>query len=133
MSLISDLKTFASKVEAEFVKLFKSAPSALQIASGVVTYATPLIVGLEAELLPAALPLTTSILNQIKSDLATLSAAVTSVNGSATAAQAVSSLQSSLPALLSSAKVENSSLVSKIEGVVTVISPELSALLTILA
>lgn len=128
MSLIKDLKTFASKVEAELEKLFKKAPGALQIASGVVTYAAPLIEGLEEDLAPEAVPETTAILTTVKTDLATLAAAAQSEATATTAAAAVSGLQSNLPALLSAAKVENPSIVSKVESVVNLLAPEFAAL-----
>jgi hypothetical protein len=133
MSLISDLKSFVSRIETAFVKLFKKSPTVLQLAQGVVTYASPVILGLEAELAPAAESETANVLSTIKADLATLSASATAVNGSSTAAQAVSNLQAQVPALLAATKVENPSLVSKVEGVVNILGPELAALLTALA
>jgi hypothetical protein len=133
MSLISDFKTFASKVESAFSKLFKKAPSELQIASAVVTYAAPIIEGLELELAPAAESETAAIFGVIKTDLATLSAASQVANSSATAAQAVTNLQATVPSLLAAVKVENPSLVSKVEGVIAILAPELSALLIALA
>lgn len=133
MSLITDLKTFASKVETEFVKLFKGKlPTILSVATGVVTFAAPLIEGLEADLAPAAESETAAIINTVKTDLATLSAAAKSANGATTAAQVVTNLQSSVPALLNVVKVENPGLVSKVEGVVNLIAPELAALATAL-
>ena len=43
-TIIQDLKSFASKVETEFKKLFNEAPSWISIAQGVLTYLGPVVV-----------------------------------------------------------------------------------------
>lgn len=128
MNLIKDLKSFASKVEEEFVKLFKEAPSIMQIASGVISYGAPIVQTLVT--LTAGAPAgtaTANILAQIKADLATASAAVQSVDGAKTLPTVLASLQQQLPALLTAAKVENLANVTEIETVVNTFIAEVDA------
>lgn len=129
-TLITDEKTFASKFEAEFKKLFKAAPAALAIVSGVLTYAGPLVstlVGLAAGA-PAG-GATALLVPAIQKDIAVLSTAITAGDASVDAPSLLASIQASLPALLSAAKVENVSTVSLIEGVVAKLVPEIDAVL----
>jgi hypothetical protein len=132
MNLIKDLKSFASKFETEFKKLFAEIPSWLTIVSGLVTYAGPIAVTLTGLIVgtPAAAA-TAAILAVIKTDLATIKASVTSGNAAATQGMPalLASLQASLPALLASAKVENVPKVDEIESAVNLLVPELNALL----
>jgi hypothetical protein len=129
-SLIKDLESFASKVEAAFKKLFSEAPSWITIAQGVLTYLGPIVVtiltigggsvlGEEAN----------AIIANIKTDLAT-ALAVASTAGAATSLPTLlTGIQSQLPALLAAIKVSNPASLSTIENDVSIIATELTALI----
>jgi len=125
--IFAGTKTFLAKAEAEFVKLFGKAPSVLQAASTFVTFATPMVIGVEALLAPEAEPETLVILGAIKTDLAALGAAAQSEATASTAGQALTNLQTNLPALLAVGEVKNPATVSKITEAVTAIGGELNA------
>lgn len=128
MSIISDLKTFASKVEAEFIKLFTKAPAILQIATGVVSYLAPLVVGIVTELNPVEGSATAAAVSVIESGLAALSAAAKSLASATTIQQIVADLEAALPSLLAAVKVENSALVEKVEAFVSLFGSEITAI-----
>ncbi len=138
MTLASDIKgkffagtkTFLAKMEAEFVKLFGAAPTVLQAASTFVTFATPVVIGVEALLAPATEPETLAILGIIKTDLATLGAAAQSEATASTASQALTNLETNLPQLLAVGEVKDAAKVSKITEAVTAIGGELEAFAT---
>jgi hypothetical protein len=129
-SLIKDVESFSSKVEAAFKKLFSEAPSWITIAQGVLTYLGPIVVtiltlgggsvlGDEAN----------KIIAVIKSDLAT-ALAVSSTAGAATSLPALlAGIQAQLPALLAAIKVSNPASLSTIENDVAIIDTELTALI----
>lgn len=132
MNLIKDLKSFASKIEAEYKKLFAEMPSWLTIVSGLITYAGPIAITLTGLIAGApAAAATAAILEVVKTDLATIKAAITSGNAAATQGlpALLASLQANLPALLASAKVENVPKVDEIESAVNLLVPEIDALI----
>jgi hypothetical protein len=129
-AIFAGTKTFLEKVEAEFIKLFKAAPSVLQAASTFVTFAAPIIVGLEALIDPLLAPETTAILAIVKTDLATLAAASASLATATTAGQALTNLEAVLPQLLGVGEIKDAALAAKIEAAVTTIGGELTALVT---
>jgi hypothetical protein len=134
-TLIKDVKTFASKVEAGLKKLFGEMPKIEQIIASVLTVVAPLLQTLVALVDPVAAPATAAILAEIKTDLATAytaSVAVNTIADSSSIKSALTNIQSNLPALLAAAKVENVGVVSQIEGFVNAITPELEAVLTAL-
>jgi hypothetical protein len=128
--LISDLKSFAAKVEAAFKKLFGEAPSWISIAQGVLTYLGPIVVTILTVGGGAALgEEANAILGGIKADLATALATVKTVNAATSLPSLLSGIQAELPNLLAAVRVSNPSLVSKVEEYTNVISTEITALL----
>jgi hypothetical protein len=128
------MKKFWDKVEAAFKKLFGSTKWE-QTASSVVTYVAPLLETLVALTAggPAA-AIVTGIVNTVQADLATVAAVVNGatatppVNELAAVMQALASIQTNLPALLTAAEVKNSTNASKITAVVNTIIGEVEAI-----
>lgn len=130
MNIIKDLKSFASKVESAFKKLFGNSATWIEIAQGVLTYAGPvLITAVSVEGGAPAGSAVSAVLSVIKTDLATALAALTSANAATTVPGLLASIQSNLPALLAAIKVENPALVSKVEAAVSLLTPEIDALI----
>jgi hypothetical protein len=132
-NVIKDVKSFGAKVEAAFKKLFGDAPSWIAIAQGVLTYLGPIVVmiltigggaalGNEANL----------IIGNIKTDLATAMATLTSANSASSLPGLLADIQSQLPALLAAVKVSNPSTVASIENYTNIIDTEITALLNAL-
>jgi hypothetical protein len=128
--LISDLKSFAAKVEAAFKKLFGEAPSWISVAQGVLTYLGPIVVTLLTVGGGAALgEEANAIIGGIKSDLATALATVKTADAATSIPNLLSGIQAELPNLLAAVRVSNPSVVSKVESYTNIISTEITALL----
>ena len=131
--VIHDLKSFAAKVEAAFQKLFGAAPGWISIAQGVLTYLGPIVVTILTLGGGAALgEEANQIIANIKTDLATALAAVSTANASKNLPGLLVGIQSQLPALLAAVKVSNPSTVSEIENCTNIIDTEITALLNAL-
>jgi hypothetical protein len=130
-NVIKDLKSFSSKVEAAFKKLFGDAPSWIVIAQGVLTYLGPIVVTiLTIGGGPALGDEANQIVGTIKTDLATALATVTSANGATSLPSLLAGIQTQLPALLAAVKVSNPSVAANIEKYTSMIDTEITALLT---
>ncbi|MFP5231555.1 MAG: hypothetical protein ACLGQX_02875 [Acidobacteriota bacterium] len=128
--LISDLKSFAAKVEAAFKKLFGEAPSWITVAQGVLTYLGPIVVTILTVGGGAALGAeANTIISGIQADMATALATVKTVNAATSLPNLLSGIQAELPNLLAAVRVSNPSVVSKVEEYTNVISTEITALL----
>jgi hypothetical protein len=127
--IFKDSETFLEKSEAEFVKLFKASPTVLQDAATFVTFASPIVVGIETLVAPEAAPATIIVLGIIKTDLATLAAAARSISTATTAEQALTNIEANLPEILAAGEIKDPATASQIEAAVTMIGGELSALI----
>ncbi len=129
-TVIKDLKSFASKLEGAFKKLFGDAPTWIVIAQGVLTYLGPVVVTILTIGGGAALGNeANAIIVNIKTDLATALAAVSTVDAATSLPSLLSGIQAQLPALLAAVKVSNPGTASKIETYTSLIDTELTALL----
>lgn len=129
-NIIKDLKSFASKVEAAFKKLFGEAPTWIAIAQGVLTYLGPIVVTILTIGGGAALgDEANQIIATIKVDLATALSTVTTADAATSLPGLLTGIQSQLPALLAAVKVSNISTVAQIENYVSIIDTELDALI----
>lgn len=129
-NVIKDLKSFGAKVEAAFKKLFGDAPSWIAIAQGVLTYLGPIVVTILTVGGGAALGNEANlIIGNIKTDLATALATLTSANSASSLPNLLADIQSQLPALLAAVKVSNPSTVASIENYTNIIDTEITALL----
>jgi hypothetical protein len=129
-NVIKDLKSFAAKVEAAFKKLFGEAPSWITVAQGVLTYLGPVVVTILTVGGGSALgDEANTIIGNIKSDLATALATVSTVDAATSLPILLGSVQSQLPALLAAVKVSNPTTVSEIENYTNIIDTEITALL----
>lgn len=129
-TIIKDMKSFASKLEAAFKKLFGDAPTWITIAQGVLTYMGPIVVTILTIGGGAALGDEANlIIGNIKTDLATALAAVSTVDAASSVPSLLAGIQAQLPALLAAIKVSNPSSVSKIETYTSLMDTELTALL----
>jgi hypothetical protein len=132
-NVIKDLKSFGAKVEAAFKKLFGDAPSWIAIAQGVLTYLGPIVVTILTVGGGAALGSEANvIIGNIKTDLATALATLSTANSASSLPSLLADIQSQLPALLSAVKVSNPSTVASIENYTNIIDTELTALLNAL-
>ncbi len=128
--IISDLKSFAAKVEAAFKKLFGEAPSWITVAQGVLTYLGPIVVTILTLGGGAALGSDANeIIGGIKTDLATALATVKTADAATSLPKLLSGIQAELPGLLAAVRVSNPSVVSKVESYTNVIDTEITALL----
>ena len=129
-NIIKDVKSFAAKEEAAFKKLFGDAPAWINIAQGTLTYLGPVVVTiLTIGGGPALGAEANEIIANIKTDLATALATVSTVNAATSLPNLLTGVQSQLPALLAAVKVSNPDKVSEIENYTSIISTELTALL----
>jgi hypothetical protein len=129
-SLIKDVESFAGKVEKEFKRMFKQAPSWLAIAEGVLTYLGPVVVtiadvaggpalGSEAEV----------VLSDIKTKLATAAAMVKTAGSVTGIAGVLEEVQTDLPVLLHALQVSNPGTLTKVTSYTDIVAAELAALL----
>ena len=129
-NVIKDLKSFAAKVEAAFKKLFGDAPTWIAIAQGVLTYLGPIVVTILTVGGGSALgDEANEIIGNIKTDLSTALAAVSTADAANSVPSLLEGIQSQLPALLAAIKVSNPSTVTKVETYTSIIDTELTALL----
>ena len=129
-TIITDIKTWAAKFEAEFKKLFANAPSWLTIVSGVLTYAGPIVTTLVTLVggAPAG-SATAAILAVIQKDIAVAQTAIAAADATTNVPALLASLQANLPALIAAAKVENVATVADIEKYANLLIPEIDALI----
>ena len=129
-TIIKDIKSAAAKIEAAFKKLFNEAPSWVAIANGTLTYLGPIVVTiLDIGGGPALGAEANNIIANIKTDLATASAIVGSVNAATILESLLKGIEAQLPALLTAVKVSNPASAAEIENYVNIIGTELTALL----
>jgi hypothetical protein len=138
MGLITDIKLFfqgtgtkLEKFEAAFVRLFGKAPTALQAVENFLTEAAPVIEGVDEIAAPATEPLLAAALDAVEAGLATLSSAATGIVSAGGITQALTNLNTDVPALLTAVDVKDSARKSTIEGIVTTITGELKVLIPV--
>ena len=132
-NVIKDLKSFGAKVEAAFKKLFGDAPSWIVIAQGVLTYLGPVVVMILTIGGGAALGSEANvIIGDIKTDLVTALATMTTANAATSLPSLLAGIQTQLPALLAAVKVSNPSTVASIENYTKIIDTEITALMNAL-
>ena len=129
--VFTDGKLFLSKTEAEFVKLFKASPTALQDATNFVNFSAPIVIAIETVAAPELAPESAAVIAIIKADLATLSAAAQSISTASTAEQAMTNLAANLPQLLVASEIKDPATQAKITGYVNLITGELNALIPV--
>ena len=138
MSILTSFQSFAKKFEAEFVKLFKKAPSFEQSAQAVIAVAGPALEIVLGAVDPAALPVVVPIISVVQKDMAIIStvtnAAIAPAGSSAVQSveTAINGVKSNLSGLLQLAEVKNSAKASQINSEVTAILNEADVLLSIL-
>ncbi|MGA7156009.1 MAG: hypothetical protein WBY53_04140 [Acidobacteriaceae bacterium] len=129
-NLITDLKSFAAKIEAAFKKLFGEAPTWITIAQGVLTYLGPIVVTILTVGGGSALgDEANEIIGNIKTDLATALATVSTADAATSLPSLLQGIQLQLPALLDAIKVSDPATMSKVETYTSIIDTELTALL----
>jgi hypothetical protein len=139
MSILSSVESFAGKFEAEFVKIFKKAPSFEQSAQAVIAVAGPATEAILAVTDPAVLPIVTPIINVVQAKLATLSTITKTVQvpapGSSTAQEVstvLGDIQGETASILDLAGVKNSAKVEQITAEVNGIVAALKSLSSLL-
>ena len=131
-TIIADLKSFASKIESAFKKLFGDAPAWIAIAQGVITYLGPIAVTITGLINPALGTEASTIIANIKSKLATASALTSTLASATDVAAVLTDIQNDLPQLLAALQVSNPELVSKVTTYTSIFDTEIEALLAAL-
>lgn len=130
-SMVGDLGSFASKVESEFQRMFKEAPSWLAIAEGVLTYLGPVVVTIAGVAGGPMLGAEASgVLSGIKTKMATAAAMVKTAGSAAGVAGVLAEIQTDLPVLLTALRVSNPATVEKVTVYTQIVGTELAALLS---
>lgn len=130
--------TFFHKIEAEFIKLFKAAPSYEQKVQSVIALVGPIVVGVIGMADPAIAPEVNTVMRTVQSDLATVSALTQAgqvapgSTGAVTVETALNAIKDNTSGLLALAEVKNSTKVSEITSAVNMIVGEMDAMLTAL-
>ncbi|MBZ5662741.1 MAG: hypothetical protein LAO08_20255 [Acidobacteriia bacterium] len=128
--------SFFHKVEQEFVKLFRAAPSYEQKVQSVIAYVGPVVVGIIGMVDPAVAPEANAVMKTVQSDLSTVSALTQAgqvTPGTPAAATVVTSLNAikmNVGGLLALAEVKNSAKVNEITAAVNMIVGEMDAMLS---
>jgi hypothetical protein len=129
--------SFFSALENDFKKIFGKAPSILQKISSILKYVGPLVSGiLVTTKNEAGAKQITNIVAEAESDINTASTLI--ADNHATPGESVyqqlstllSSVQTSIPTLLSVGDIKDPDTVSEVNGVATIITGELSAALS---
>jgi hypothetical protein len=131
MSIISELKTFASWAEAELAKLGGAAPKIEQIADTTLAYvggAASIIAGLEGG--PAASAAVTKFTGLVQTGVTALSGLVADFGATPTAASIASSLATNATSLLAAAQVKNPASVKAGAAIITNLTSLATALTT---
>ena len=132
-SMVSDLRSFASRVEAEFKKMFKEAPSWAMVAEGVLTYLGPVVVTIvDVAGGPAMGAEAASVLSDIKTKLATAAAMVKMAESTTGVEGVLAEIQADLPTLLGALQVSHPAAVEKVTAYTQIVATELAALLSAL-
>jgi hypothetical protein len=123
MSIISELKTFASWAEAELAKLGGAAPKIEQIADTTLAYvggAASIIAGLEGG--PAASAAVTKFTGLVQTGVTALSGLVADFGATPTAASIASSLATNATSLLAAAQVKNPAIITNLTSLATALT-----------
>ena len=124
----SDLTTDAGKFAAAFVKLFKKAPSALQMVNNFVGEVAPVVTAAVALADPVAEPAVAAVLATVETGLAGIQAAATAATSGTSLLSNLQNFASDVPEVLSSIKVENPALTAAVERIVTLVVGEAKVL-----
>jgi hypothetical protein len=132
------MSSFFSKLGSELKSLFTKEPAFEQLAQGVITYVSPILLTVLTFVDPAIEPLVSKVISVVQADLATVSTVVkgaTVTAGSTAAATvqaALGSITSNLSGLLQVAEVKDSSKIAEITAAANTISTEINSLVTAL-
>jgi DNA-binding phage protein len=122
--------TFFSKVEAWFKKVFTNFPGWATVASSTLNYVAPLLETVLA--LTAGTPVeaeVATIISKIQADLGVAAVAVENAVTSTSLTNALASIESNLPTLLTTVQVTDPTTVTKVTAVVTEILDEVKAVI----
>jgi hypothetical protein len=112
--------SFLKTLETDFEKLFKKTPTEIHLALAVITYAAPIVEGIEDVVDPAALAITQPIIVRIETGLATAySLANEGTASGATLGTTLSAVASDLGSLESVAGIKDAATQAKINSVVS--------------
>jgi hypothetical protein len=125
----SDLSTDAGKFAAAFVKIFKKAPSALQMVENFVNEVAPVITAAVGLADPLAEPAVAAVLATIETGLAGLQAAATAATSGTSLLTDLENFATDVPQLLTSIKVTNPALQAAVERIVDLVVGEAKVLI----
>ena len=124
-----DLSTSAGKFAAEFEKLFRKVPSALQMIENYTQEIAPVIVGAVDLADPVAEPDVAAALATVETAIAGLEAAAQAADSGQSVVEGLKNLQAEVPTLLGSLKIENPALQATITKIVNLIVGEAAVLI----
>ena len=120
MSIFSGLKGFFAKLAADFEKIFGKAPSFIHFTLALVTYAAPILEGIQAVADPAVAALVTPIITRLQTGLATAySLANEGTASGATLSTTLAAFVADLSALESVAGIKDAATQAKIATILS--------------
>lgn len=126
---ITDLATSAGKFASAFVRLFKKAPSALQVVNNFVDEAAPVIVGAVTLADPAVEPEAAAALAIAETGLAAIKASADAANSGQSLLVNLQNFATTVPQLLAGVAIKNPVLKAAIERIVALVTAEAKVLI----
>jgi hypothetical protein len=124
------VKTFFESLEANVESMWKKAPSALVAISSAVNYVVPFVESLDGIVVGPEAAAFNLILDKVKTGLSALAVTASGVGNTASIGSIVTSVNTNLAALEAASQIKDPALLSKIQSVVTLVSGELSAIVS---
>jgi len=121
-----------TKVENEFKKLFSKVPTWQQTASGAITITAPLLEELIAQTAGESTAAeVTSVINEVQTDLATVSALIKGTGSTATLSGVLESIKTNLSGLLTAGHIKDAATLTKVTGIVNTVIAEVEAIASV--
>ena len=128
-TFFADLGTDVGKFASAFVKLFKKAPSALQVVENFTAEAAPIIIGAVELADPVAEPEVAAALSVAETGLAALQASATAATSGQSLLTNLQSFATTVPQLLTGLQIKNPALQAAVTKIVNLITAEAKVLI----
>ena len=128
VTIIKDIESIPSKLEADLAKLANEAPKLESIVAATLKYAGPVLQVAISVTDPAALPLVTEILSEASVDLTVATNLTKTIGLTPSVSNIISGISSNLSGLLTASKVTNPKSVASITSVVSVLNTTVAAI-----
>lgn len=128
-TFFKDLETSAGKFCAAFLKIFKAAPSALQVVQNFVNELAPVVVAAVGFAAPAADSAVAAALATVQIGLAAIQATLTAANSGQSLLADLQDFANSVPQLLTGLDIKDANLKTEVENIVSLINNEAKVLI----